>query len=157
MLWRLEHARFERQKGAKNKQAMRRLVQSGKVPGILAYDKNEPVGWCSVGPRKDFIRLEKSRILKPVDDREVWSITCLFIAKEYRNRGVSGGLIEAAVKYAGSKGARIVEGYPFEPREGKQPDPFVWTGLASAYFAVGFKEVARRSPTRPIVRLSIKS
>lgn len=156
MLWRLEHARFERQKGAKNKQAMKRLVKSGLVPGILAYHKKEPVGWCSVGPRKDFIRLEKSRILKPVDDREVWSITCLFIAKEYRNRGVSRGLIDAAVKHAARKGAGIIEGYPFEPKKGKQPDPFVWTGLASAYFAAGFKEVARRSPTRPIVRFAAR-
>ncbi len=155
MLWRLEHARFESQKGTRNKQAMKRLVQSGKTPGILAYDKKEPVGWCSVGPRKDFIRLEKSRILKPVDDSEVWSITCLFIAKEYRNRGVSRGLIEAAVKYAAKRKAKIVEGYPFEPKQGKQPDPFVWTGLVSAYLAAGFTEVARRSPTRPIVRFSI--
>jgi GNAT superfamily N-acetyltransferase len=125
------------------------------VPGIIAYHRKEPVGWCSVGPRTDFIRLENSRIFKPVDDKEVWSITCLFIDKTHRRHGISTQLLKAAVDYAAKKGANIVEGYPFEPKKGKMPDPFVWTGLASAYFEQGFVEVARRSPTRPIVRYLI--
>lgn len=156
MFWRLQHAPFERQKGDKNRRAMKKLIASGTVPGILAYHKKEPVGWCSIGPRNDFVRLEKSRIFKPVDDKPVWSITCLFVAKEYRKMGVSGKLIEAAVEYAAKKKAVAVEGYPFEPKSDRQPDPFVWTGLASAYFDAGFKEVARRSPTRPVVRYAIK-
>lgn len=156
MYWRLHHAQFEKQKGEKNRLAMKRLVTSGIVPGIIAYHKNEPVGWCSVGPRSDFVRLEKSRIFRPVDEQPVWSINCLFVAGSYRNMGISSGLIAAAVDYARRKKAKIVEGYPFEPQSGKQPDPFVWTGLASSYFDVGFKEVARRSPTRPVVRFTIK-
>jgi len=156
MYWRLHHARFENQKGEKNRRAMKRLISSGTVPGILAYHKKKPVGWCSVGPRPDFVRLEKSRIFRPVDDQPVWCITCIFVAREYRKSGVSRRLIEAAVKYAARQKAGIVEGYPFEPKTGRQPDPFVWTGLASSYFEAGFKEVARRSPTRPIVRFTIK-
>ncbi|UCG61271.1 MAG: GNAT family N-acetyltransferase [Candidatus Zixiibacteriota bacterium] len=156
MHWRTRHAEFERLKGDGNKRAMKKLVDSGRVPGILAYLKNEPVGWCSIGPRKEFVRFEKSRIFKPVDDREVWSLNCLFVAKEHRRSGVSRQLIEAAVAHAAGKGARIVEAYPFEPKKGNQPDPFVWTGLASSYFEAGFKEIARRSPTRPIVWREIK-
>ena len=156
MFWRLKNAEFERLKGDGNKRAMRRLIRSGVVPGILAYDKKEPVGWCSVGPRHDFIRLENSRILKEVDRQKVWSITCLFIAKEYRRRGVSGQLLEEATRYAAKMGAKIVEGYPFDPQKDKMPDPFVWTGLLKTYRKVGFIEVARRSPTRPIVRIDCK-
>ncbi len=152
MFWRLKHATFESQKGNGNRKSMKSLVTSGTVPGILAYHKKEPVGWCSVGPRTDFVRLETSRIFKPVDDREVWSITCLFIEKSYRRRGVSGQLLKAAAEFAAKKGAAIIEGYPFEPKQDKMPDPFVWTGLASAYLEQGFVEVARRSPTRPIMR-----
>lgn len=156
MFWRLQHAEFESKKGDKNRRAMKRLITSGVVPGILAYHKKDPVGWCSVAPRVDFVRLDKSRIFKPIDDQPVWSITCLFVAKEYRKMGVSRRLIEAAVEYAKKKRAKIVEGYPFEPISDKQPDPFVWTGLASSYFEAGFEEVARRSPTRPVVRYAIK-
>jgi len=155
MLWRTTHATFERQKGSGNKRAMKRIVAAGNPPGIIAYSRSRPIGWCSVGPRTDFVRLENSRVLKPVDDRVVWSITCLFIDREFRNMGVSSRLIEAAVKYGSRKGARTIEAYPFDPRQGKQPDPFVWTGLLSAYQKVGFTEIARRSPTRPIVRREV--
>ncbi len=157
MFWRLKNAEFVRQKGDGNKQAMRRLIQAGTVPGILAYNKKEPVGWCSVGPRSDFVRLENSRILKEVDGQEVWSITCLFIAKEYRRSGVSSQLLKEAARFAAKKGAKIVEGYPFDPKKDKMPDPFVWTGLFKTYLKVGFVEVARRSPTRPMVRFNCKS
>jgi len=150
MLWRTTNAQFEKQKGPGNKRAMKGVITAGRVPGVIAYSGSRPIGWCSVGPRTDFIRLENSRVLKKVDDQPVWSITCLFIAKDYRKMGVSSQLIDAAAKYAARRGARIIEAYPFDPLKGKQPDPFVWTGLLSAYRKAGFIEVARRSPTRPI-------
>ncbi len=126
----------------------------GSAPGLLAYAGDQPVGWCSVRPREEFVRLEGSRVLAPVDDQPVWSITCFFITKDFRRQGVSTELLKAAIKHVKKSGGRIVEGYPIEPKD-KQPDAFVWTGLASAYVAAGFKEVARRSATRPIMRFVI--
>jgi GNAT superfamily N-acetyltransferase len=75
----------------------------------------------------------------------------LFVAKPYRNRGVSARLLEAAASYARTEGARILEGYPAEAK-GKLPDAFVWRGLPSAFSKAGFVEAARRSPSRPIMR-----
>jgi GNAT superfamily N-acetyltransferase len=159
MWWRLTRAQFERQKGQKNKRAMKKIVNSGEVPGILVYAEGEPIGWCSLGPREDFPSLERSRVLKRVDDRPAWSIVCFFIARPYRKKGVSVKLIEAAVKYARKNGALLIEGYPHELK--KEPatwaDAFVWTGLASAFRKAGFIEVARRSATRPIMQFTIKS
>ncbi len=158
MWWRVARSQFEKQKGAGNKRAMKRVVQSGKVPGILAYHGTEPVGWCSVAPREDYPVLERSRVLGRVDDKAVWSIVCLFVAKPYRRSGVSSQLVSAAADFARRHGAKVVEGYPFDVtgKKSPQPDPFVWTGLLSAYEKVGFTEVARRSPTRPIVRRSTR-
>jgi GNAT superfamily N-acetyltransferase len=151
MVWRRSRSRFEAQKGEGNKGAFRRLVKSGGMPGVLAYVGGQPVGWCAVAPREDYPALARSRVLKPVDDAPVWSITCLFIAKPHRRQGLSAALLEAAAQFARSRGAKLVEGYPVEP-SGALPDPFVWTGLASAFRSAGFTEVARRSPTRPIMR-----
>jgi GNAT superfamily N-acetyltransferase len=156
MYQRLKRAEFEAQKGEGNRLAMKEIVDSGVVPGILAYDAGRPVGWCSVAPREHFSTLARSRILKPVDDQPVWSIVCFFIDKEYRRRGVSLALLRAAVDYVRQSGGSIVEGYPVEPRKPRMPDPFVWTGLAGAYRKAGFVEVARRSETRPIMRLAIE-
>jgi GNAT superfamily N-acetyltransferase len=126
-------------------------VQAGEVPGILAYDGERPVGWCSLGPREAFPRLERSRNLKAVDDRPVWSVVCFFVDRSCRRRGVSQALLLAAVEYARSRGARLAEGYPTDPGT-KRPDPSVYTGLVPAFRKAGFVEVLRRSERRPIMR-----
>jgi len=156
MLWRLPRKQFEAQKGEGNKFAMKAIVASGEVPGILSYGDTKAVGWCAVAPRNSYPALARSRILKPVDDRPCWSVACLFIEKTYRKMGVSTALLRAAAEYAGSCGARLLEGYPVEPKAEKNiPPAFAWTGIPKAFIHAGFKEVARRSPTRPIMRLEL--
>ncbi len=155
MAWRLPRSRWGAQKGGANKRAFRALVRAGPPPGILAYRKGKAVGWCAIGPREDYSGLARSRVLAPVDAEEVWSVTCLFIARPERRRGLSKRLLRAAADHARTQGARLVEGYPVEADQ-RLPDPFVWTGLASAFRAAGFVEVARRSRTRPIMRRVLK-
>lgn len=152
MHWRLSRTNFEKTKGAGNRRAFMRLVQSGEPPGILAYRGGRPVGWCAVGPRESYPVLERSRVLARVDDRRVWSVTCLFVLKPERRRGLSVELLRAAASHARRRGARILEGYPVEARSGRLPDAFAWTGLPAAFRRAGFTEVARRSPTRPFMR-----
>jgi GNAT superfamily N-acetyltransferase len=149
---RLKRKDWEAGRGARNRRALKRIVESGQRPGILAFDGRDPVGWCAVAPREAYPALSRSRILKPVDDRPVWSITCLFVLKPYRRQGLSVRLLEEAVAFAGRRGARILEGYPTEPTMEKTPDAFVWTGTPSAFVRAGFGEVLRRSRTRPIMR-----
>jgi GNAT superfamily N-acetyltransferase len=155
MAWRLRRPDFDKGKGQANKRAFRRLVNRGNPPGVLAYDQDEAIGWCAVAPRADYVTLGRSRALAPVDDQPVWSISCLFIARPYRRRGVSVRLLEAAANFAWERGARVVEGYPVEPYAEKMPDAFAWTGLVSAFLKAGFTEALRRSKTRPIMRLEL--
>ena len=157
MWWKLSKKEFENQKGEKNKKAIKKRVFAEEVPGIIAYYKNEPVGWCAIEPRESYKRLETSRILKPVDDKPVWSIVCFFIKKDFRRMGLSVNLIRAAVDYARKKRAKIVESYPIDLMENKSyPDTFAYYGTKSAFEKAGFKEVARRSEKRPIMRFYIK-
>lgn len=151
MAWRVPHSVFQEQKGERNRKAFRKVVKSGAEPGILLYDGSNPIGWCALAPREEYPRLEASRILKPVDDQPVWSVSCLFVAKPYRRKGLSALLLREAVAFAGKRGAKIVEGYPTESDD-HLPDPFVWTGTAAAFRKAGFKEILRRSKTRPIMR-----
>ena len=151
MWWRLPRAQWVKQKGGRNKKAIRKLVREAGALGLLAYADGRPVGWCALAPRAEYPRLATSRTLKPVDDQPVWSVTCFFVARPFRRRGITVDLLKAAVGFAGERGAKIVEGYPVEPKQ-EQADAFVYTGLASAFRKAGFKEVARRSPTRPIMR-----
>ena len=152
MTWRLKAADYEKMKGDENRKAMKRLVKE-KTPGIIAYTNEKPAGWCAVAPREEYKRLETSKLLQPVDDKPVWSISCFYIAKEFRNKGLSGKLLKEAVAFAFSNGATIVEGYPIEPKNDNMPAVFAWTGFSSVFLKAGFKQVARRSETRPIMRI----
>jgi GNAT superfamily N-acetyltransferase len=121
----------------------------------MAYDGNQPVGWCAIEPRENYPRLANSRVLAPVDEKPVWSIVCLFVARSCRRRGVSAQLIRAAVQHVRERGGRIVEGYPVDTKS-KQPDAWIWTGTLMAFERAGFTEAARRSKTRPVMRKTVK-
>ncbi len=155
MYWRLSRTQFDDQQGELNRRNIKALVDSGNSPGILAYSGDEPVGWCSIAPREEFPTLGRSRILKPIDDQTVWSVVCFFVSRDQRRKGLTIQLLKAAVEYARANGARIIEGYPVEPKDGKSPDAFVYTGLFSAFKQAGFTEVLRRSVTRPIMRFNL--
>jgi GNAT superfamily N-acetyltransferase len=135
--------------------AFKKIVDCGAEPGVLAYHGNQAIGWCAVGPREIYPLLENSRTLARVDTKPVWSVTCLFVARPFRRKGVSTQLLRAAAAHAKRHGARLAEGYPIDPRQNTVPDAFVWTGLVSAFRKAGFREVARRSATRPIMRLRL--
>jgi GNAT superfamily N-acetyltransferase len=156
MHWRLPRAEFSQQLGEANRQKLMEIVNRGEIPGILAYANDQPVGWCALAPRQSYPLLSRSRVLAPPDEQPVWSVVCFFIAKPHRRQKVSTQLLQSAVDYARTKGARIVEGYPIEPKKESYPDTFAFTGLANAFRATGFVEVLRRSPTRPIMRYTIQ-
>ena len=150
MSWRLKRSQYEKQKGLGNKKAIKKIVDSGTVPGILAYDSTNPIGWCAIEPRESYALLENSRVLKRIDNEEVWSVVCFFVDRRYRRKGVTEKLLEAAVNHAKKNKAKIVESYPVDSKN--TPPAFAWTGFANAFLKVGFKEIHRGSPTRPIMR-----
>jgi GNAT superfamily N-acetyltransferase len=154
MFWKLRGKAFNESTGEPTRQMQRSYVESGAVPGLLAFLADEPVGWIAVEPRSAYSKLAHSRILKPVDEANVWSVTCFFVAKQARRQGLTVALLKAAVNYVREQGGMIVEGYPVDAKK-DMPAPFVYTGVAAAFQQAGFVEVARRSDTRPVMRYSI--
>jgi GNAT superfamily N-acetyltransferase len=154
MFWKLRGKAFDENTGEPARQMQKSVVESGTVPGLLAFDGDDPIGWVAVEPRAAYLKLAHSRILKPLDDADVWSVTCFFVAKQVRRQGLTVELLRAAVEHVREQGGRIVEGYPVDA-EKDMPAPFIYTGTAAAFQKAGFVEVARRSETRPIMRYSI--
>jgi GNAT superfamily N-acetyltransferase len=151
MWWRQSSSEWQKKGGIERKESLKTIVSHGKVPGVIAYSDGQPVGWCSISPRQEFHRLERSRTLKRLDSRPVWSVVCFFVAKPFRGKGISTRLLEAAVKYAGKQGAEIIEGYP-SLSSGRQQDTVVYTGLASMFLRVGFADCGSTSKTRTVMR-----
>lgn len=128
------------------------VVDAGDPPGLLAYHGDEPVGWVAMAPREVFRKLARSIVMKPVDDQPVWSITCFVVPAAWRGRGVASALLAGAVAYARERGVELVEAYPVD-KPGRSADDAMWFGPKAMYDAAGFEEVARRKPTRPVVRI----
>lgn len=155
MWWRIKRKDFEANQYDGNRASMKAIVDSGTVPGLLAYDGDKPVGWVSVAPREDFPVLQRSPVLKPVDEQPVWSVVCFFMPRAYQSQGLSAQLLRAAVEYARLQGATIVEGYPIASKKAEGPTVYAFTGFLSTFEAAGFVEVARRSERKPIMRLFV--
>lgn len=157
MYWIMPRKEYDvKRKDGRTKSEMKKIVKKNLQPGILAYDNDIPVGWIAIQPRDNYLVLANSRVLKPVDDKKVWSIVCFFTHKDYRRKGLSTELIKNAVLSAKKRGAKIVEGYPIHTKNKNTAPVFIYTGTYSAYVKAGFKEVARRSETRPIMRFKVK-
>jgi GNAT superfamily N-acetyltransferase len=135
-----------------NKRAMQEIVRSGKAAGLLGLYQGQAIAWCAFAPREDFIKLEKSRVHKRIDDKPVWSIPCFFIDKNFRRHGISVALLKGAINYAKDNGIKVIEAYPAIPTKETLPDSFAWTGLFKSFERAGFEVVDRTSKNRPMVR-----
>lgn len=154
MWWRLSRRDWVAGRGEGNRRALRKLTRDGTVPGIIAYADRKPVGWVALAPREEYLRLATARTLKPIDARPVWSVSCFFIARPYRGRGLMTRLIEAAASFARKRGATLLEGYPTNPKR-KTSDVFLYTGTRGAFARAGFEVAARPSRSALIVRRAL--
>lgn len=155
MFWKLRGKDYEDARHYETRQMHKKIVDSGVVTGLLAYSEGEVAGWVAVEPRSSYERLAHSRTLKPVDDESVWSVTCFYVAKSFRRKGITVELLKAAVEHVRTEGGRIVEGYPVEVDE-KVSASSIFTGTVSVFEQAGFREVTRHEPTRPIFRFYIE-
>jgi GNAT superfamily N-acetyltransferase len=155
MWWRSTRREFEERKGDGNRLAMKAIVVSGEVPGVLAYIQGKPAGWCAVAPRERFGSLERSRVLRRLDEEPVWAIVCFYLARGFRGQGLAEALIGGALDHVRAEGGRVVEAYPTVPR-GRQLAPVSsFMGVPSMFARVGFAECARPSEAKMIMRRRI--
>jgi GNAT superfamily N-acetyltransferase len=138
-----------------NKRALKALVDRGVVPGLIGYEKGQPVGWVSLGPREDYAKLQRSPVMKPVDEKLVWSIVCFFVDAKARHRGVAAAVLGGAVAWAKKQRVALLEAYPHDKRQ-RSVDDFMWFGAKAMFDRSGFVEVARRRPQRPVVRKPLR-
>jgi GNAT superfamily N-acetyltransferase len=152
MAWRLTRKPWEEGRGAKNRRAFKRLVESGRASGVLAVSGGRAVAWCSAGPRADFAALETKRSLATDWDARTWSVTCFFVDKAWRRRGLGERMLRAAAALARKRGATRIEGYPAAlPKDGGDlPAAFAWTGLPQVFERAAFTPLAKTPGKRPI-------
>ena len=153
MYWRIGGAYNQRPR-EKNKAAFKAVVKKGPPPGLLAFDGEKAVGWAQLTPRAVLPHLDRGRFTRKLDDVPVWSLTCFFIRKGHRGKGVMTALLDAAIDYAKAMKAPALEAYPVKT-DTKRSNSGMYTGAASSFTRAGFKTVAVPVPHRPLMRLNL--
>ena len=149
--WRMSSTEYHGSTKASRVDALEGMVRQNLPVGILAYRDGEPVGWCSIAPRETYRALARYRPLPRVDDTPVWSVVCFFVDRRVRRQGVTLGLLRAAVAYARTLGATIVEGYPVEPG----PRLYTYMGSPAIFQRAGFRDVTPPGQARLVMRHAI--
>lgn len=155
-LWpRVPNAEWQSLDRETRKARFRAVVEAGPPPGVLAYEDGRAVGWVSVGPRGTVIRFDRSRLSRDEVPDTVFAVTCFYVRSSHRKAGMMPLLLDAAITYAQEHGASAVDACPIDTER-----KLVWgegfVGLYNVFQAAGFVEIARRSPTRPLVRLELR-
>ena len=159
MFWLLPGPEFQKLSAGERRDQFRELVDSDSVPGVLAYEGDDAVGWCAVGPRSWYARLQRSPMLPASerDDPGMWSVNCFYTAAARRRSGVTRHLLDAAIQHAVVSGARAIEGYPVDaPGRSRIPASELYTGTVDLFSSCGFREAARRTPRRVVMRRDLR-
>jgi GNAT superfamily N-acetyltransferase len=155
MFWRLRTAEWRAGGATQRRDSLAHRFAESPPPGVLGYLDERPVAWCAVAPRVEYPRMQSSPTFGPVDDTPSWAVSCLFIHRAVRRRGVGAAVVRAAVAMAKAHGAPAVDAIPVAPG-GTRGSGDLYTGTPSMFEQLGFTEIARRKPERPIVRLTLR-
>lgn len=167
--WRMRSKDFAAAKVPELRARLHSLAEGTVPPGLVALDRAVPpngsdtgdgsgaasdrtsstaraVGWVSLGPRADFERIVRSKVILAVDDRPVWSIVCFAVSASARGRGVARALLEGAITHARDRGAEALEAYPVVVEDGRDINvASAFTGTLPMFEKLGFRVVAERA------------
>ncbi len=167
MWWRLRAKDFSAARVADHRASLEaRTVEAAAdnrpAPGLLAYRDGRAVGWVSLGPRDDFERLRRSKVIPAIDERPVWAVVCFVVSESARGTRLARALLDAAIGYAREHRAVAIEAYPVDTSGTHLSPASLFPGTVGTFRAAGFQVVGSRlsqqgepRPERPIVRLEL--
>lgn len=150
MVWRATPAEAKRTDGNSRKAALRSRARHGVPVGILGYCEGKPIAWCSIAPRSTYRRLGGPDDFAH-DPDAVWSLACFFLSREFRGRGITEQLLQAAVACARRHGAKVIEAYPVDP----ESPSYRFMGFVGLFERAGFEKVGAAGKRRHVMRLQL--
>ncbi len=144
---------------AKNKRDKAALVCEGRSHAVLVYDGERPVGWCQYGVKDELPRIDAGRnyrnVASPVDVEKLWRITCFFVDKDYRGKGVAKLALKAALESIKRQGGGVVEAYPVVSEKMAAVAEWRWFGTPSMFRREHFRTVAPLGSSLVLMRKTI--
>lgn len=143
----------------RNKRDKRRLVRERRSHAILVYEGRKPVGWCQYGTKDELPRIDAGRgyrrVGPPPGEALLWRITCFFVDRDYRNRGVSKTGLHAALESIAQKGGGMVEAYPVVSKKMAAVPEWRWFGTPGMFEREGFSKVAPLGTSLVLMRKAV--
>ena len=132
-------------------------VREGRTHAALVYDGPACVGWCQFGPTEELPRIKHQRAYRDgLTALPDWRITCFFVDKSYRGKGVAAAALGGALQEIAHLGGGTVESYP-EDAEGRSvSSSFLHNGTASMFERQGFKRTRQLGKNRWLVTKVLK-
>jgi GNAT superfamily N-acetyltransferase len=135
------------------------LVMQGKSHAILVYDGERPVGWCQYGAKEELPRIDAGRGYRKVEPltskKKLWRITCFFVDREYRGKGVARTGLKRALESIQKQGGGIVEAYPVVSKKMGAVPEWLWFGTPGMFRKAGFKPVAPLGTSLQLMRRTL--
>lgn len=142
MVWRMTKDELKHNNSTCRKEFIKQRVWSNTPIGLLGYVGNEAVAWCSIAPRETHQRLGGDESIE-----NVWSISCFYIKKEFRKKGLTEFLVENAKKYTRKNGAKYIEAYPVET----DSPSYRFMGFIKTFEKAGFNFVKKAGTRRHVM------
>ena len=135
------------------------LVEQGRAHGIVVYDGDTPIGWCQYGRRDELPRIDARRTYRetpPADETEtLWRITCFFVARSHRGKGIAKFALHAALESIRRQGGGTVEAYPVVSEKMAAVAEWRWFGTVGMFRREGFRTIAPLGTSGVLVRKRI--
>ncbi len=142
-----------------NRRDKEALVNQGRSHAVLVYDRGTPVGWCQYGTSDELPRIDAGRNYKrakpPLPSGRLWRITCFFVDRRFRSKGVAKAALRAALASIGRRGGGTVEAYPVVSRKMAAVPEWSWFGTLSMFEKEGFRKVAPLGTSGVLMRKEV--
>jgi len=143
--------------GPANRNAKKALVKRRRTHGIIVYSGKTPIGWVQYGRKPELPRLDASKTYQSLSldnkERKLWRITCFFVDRKNRRRGVAGFGLNAALASIKKKGGGLVEAYPStKPNKGSS---LMWSGTVSMFENAGFEVASQLGKSSVVMQKTV--
>jgi GNAT superfamily N-acetyltransferase len=129
---------------AQNRSEKETRVRESRAHAALVYDGPTCVGWCQFGPTDELPRIKHRRAYdQGASGLPDWRITCFFVAKGFRRRGVGSAALEGALRQIAQLGGGTVESYPEDVEGRKVSSSFLHNGTVAMFEGHGFERTRR--------------
>jgi GNAT superfamily N-acetyltransferase len=122
-----------------NRTLKQRLVSEGRAHAALVFDGDEAVAWCEYGSPAELPNIyHRKEYEEGLDRLPDYRLTCFFVDKRYRRKGVAAVALRGALDLIAQAGGGVIEAYPHDTAGGKVSASFLYNATRSMFEQAGF-------------------